>query len=136
MLYSIVLVSAIYEHKAAISICLFTTSWNSPPISQKNWVSSTEMYALPCVKLQSQWKFAVWCRELKSDALCVNQITVDEVWIVIHFLYLDLECLLMDIFFFTFNVRLHPFILLGNDLSITLWKLHCHSFQPVIFANI
>ena len=34
-----------------------------------NWESSRETYMLPYVKLDSQWKFAVWCRELKSGAL-------------------------------------------------------------------
>ena len=31
--------------------------------------SSIEIYTLPSVKLDSQWKFTVWCRELKSSAL-------------------------------------------------------------------
>ena len=35
-----------------------------------NWIkSSVETYSLPYVKLDSQWKFAEWCRELKSVAL-------------------------------------------------------------------
>ena len=34
-----------------------------------SWESSIETYALPYVKLDNQWKFAVWCRELKSGAL-------------------------------------------------------------------
>ena len=34
-----------------------------------NWDSSTETCTLPYVKLDSQWKFAIWCRELKSGAL-------------------------------------------------------------------
>ena len=34
-----------------------------------SWESSIETYALPYVKLDNQWKFAVWCRELKSVAL-------------------------------------------------------------------
>lgn len=34
-----------------------------------SWESSIETYTLPYVKLDNQWKFAVWCRELKSGAL-------------------------------------------------------------------
>ena len=34
-----------------------------------NRESSIEIYTLPSVKLDSQWKFTVWCRELKSGAL-------------------------------------------------------------------
>ena len=34
-----------------------------------NWKSSIETYALPYVKWDSLWKFAVWCRELKFGAL-------------------------------------------------------------------
>ena len=34
-----------------------------------NWKSSMETYTLPYVKLDSQWEFAVWCRELKPAAL-------------------------------------------------------------------
>ena len=34
-----------------------------------NWESSTETYTLPYVKLESQWKLAVWGREPKSAAL-------------------------------------------------------------------
>ena len=37
--------------------------------SGTNWVTSVEIYTLPYVKLDSQWKYAVWCRELKSGAL-------------------------------------------------------------------
>ena len=37
--------------------------------SGMNWVTSVETYTLPYVKLDSQWKSAVWCRELKSGAL-------------------------------------------------------------------
>ena len=33
-----------------------------------NWENSIETYTLPRVKLDSQWEFAVWCRELKSCA--------------------------------------------------------------------
>ena len=34
------------------------------------WTESrTETYTLPYVKLDTQWKFAVWCRELKSSAV-------------------------------------------------------------------
>ena len=35
-----------------------------------NWKSNIETYAFPC-KVNSQWEFAVWCRELKS-VLCDN----------------------------------------------------------------
>ena len=34
-----------------------------------NWESSIETYTLPYVKLDSQWKFAIWHRDLKSGAL-------------------------------------------------------------------
>ena len=34
-----------------------------------NWKSSMETYTLPYVKLDSQWEFVVWCRELKPGAL-------------------------------------------------------------------
>ena len=33
------------------------------------WESSIETYTLPYVKLDRQWKFALWCRELKPGAL-------------------------------------------------------------------
>ena len=35
----------------------------------KTWASSSETHASPCAKLDSWWKFAVWCREFKCDAL-------------------------------------------------------------------
>ena len=34
-----------------------------------NWESGIDTYTLPHAKLDSQWKFAVWCRELKPRAL-------------------------------------------------------------------
>ena len=34
-----------------------------------NWESSIKTETLPYVKLDSQWKFAIWLRELKSGAL-------------------------------------------------------------------
>ena len=34
-----------------------------------NWESSIETYALQYVKLDSQEKFAVWCRKLKPSVL-------------------------------------------------------------------
>ena len=34
-----------------------------------NWESFIKTYILPYVKLDSQWKFAVWCRKLKSGTL-------------------------------------------------------------------
>ena len=37
--------------------------------SGTNRESSMETYTLPYVKLDSQWEFAVWCRELKPAAL-------------------------------------------------------------------
>ena len=33
------------------------------------WESSIETYTLPYVKLDSQWRFSVWCREFNSSAL-------------------------------------------------------------------
>ena len=36
-----------------------------------NWEGGTETYTLPHVKLDSQWKFAVWRREL-NPVLCEN----------------------------------------------------------------
>ena len=35
----------------------------------KNWEGNIETYIIPYVKLYSQCKFAVWCRELKSSAV-------------------------------------------------------------------
>ena len=35
----------------------------------RNWEGSTKACALPCIELDDWWKFAVWCRGLKSDAL-------------------------------------------------------------------
>ena len=34
-----------------------------------NWERSTETYSLLYVKLDSQWEFAVWCKEL-NPVLC------------------------------------------------------------------
>ena len=34
-----------------------------------NWESSIETYTWPYVKLDNQWKFVMWFRELKSGAL-------------------------------------------------------------------
>ena len=36
--------------------------------SGTNWESSMDIHILPCVK-HSQWKLAIWCRELKPRAL-------------------------------------------------------------------
>ena len=36
---------------------------------ESNWESSIETHTLPYVKLDSQWKFAIWHRDLKSGAL-------------------------------------------------------------------
>ena len=33
-----------------------------------NWESGSEAYTLPHIESDSQWEFAVWCRELKSCA--------------------------------------------------------------------
>ena len=36
---------------------------------ETNWESNIETYTLPYVKPYSKWKFAVWCRALKSGVL-------------------------------------------------------------------
>ena len=38
-------------------------------VGEGEGVTNAETYRLPCVKLDSQWKFTVWCRKLKSRAL-------------------------------------------------------------------
>ena len=37
--------------------------------SGTNWESTQETYTLPCIKLDSQWRFSVWYRELKFGVL-------------------------------------------------------------------
>ena len=47
----------------------FVVAVNKSFEPKTNWESSIETYTLPYVKLDSQWNFAVWHRELKSGAL-------------------------------------------------------------------
>ena len=76
-----------YLNKNYLLLKMLTIIWASIKIIKKNlksfdnyknvtqrykeskWESSIEAYALPCIKLYGQWKFSVWCREFRSDAL-------------------------------------------------------------------
>ena len=46
----------------------------------KNWEGNIETYIIPYVKLYSQCKFAVWCRELKSTMLYDNNECFEELF--------------------------------------------------------
>ena len=43
-------------------------TWRGEGEGGMNWESSIKTHILPYVKLDNQWKFVVWCRELKSGA--------------------------------------------------------------------
>ena len=48
------------------------TVWPTIPLLGEggtNWESSIETYTLPCEKLDTQWKYVVWHKELRSTAL-------------------------------------------------------------------